>query len=235
MSINRNIIEILSNLMGWLKKNQRITSSSNSNKIQINLGCGLAVAKDWINIDGSLNALIAGMPKSLHAVAYRLTGANRYYSKNEYCRLLGDHHFVHHDLAHGIPFKDGVVDFIYSSHFLEHLFYKDAQHLLKESFRVLKVGGIIRISVPDLKYAVDLYHSGKKHEMLKNYFFVEDDASNYARHKYMYDFGLLSESLSLAGFQNIRRCKYQEGLTPDLEKLDNRPEESLFIEATRVN
>jgi SAM-dependent methyltransferase len=231
----RKLIDFSSTLLGSIKRKNKIILPSNLNLVSINLGCGLAVAKGWINVDGSLNALIAGMPKFFHTVAYRLTGANRYYSKNEYCRLLGDHHFIHHDLAYGVPFEDGVVDFIYSSHFLEHLFYKDAQHLINECHRVLKPNGTIRISVPDLEYAVKLYHSGKKHEMLQNYFFVEDDASNYARHKYMYDFGLLSESLSLAGFQNIRRCEYQEGLTPDLEKLDNRPEESLFVEATRVN
>ncbi len=235
MSFSRILIDTFSRLIGTIKKRQKIEVSYLSGSIKLNLGCGLAVSKGWINVDGSLNALIAGMPKFFHAAAYRLTGANRYYSKNEYCRLLGDHHFVHHDLAFGIPFKDGVVDFIYSSHFLEHLFYKDAQHLISECHRVLKPNGTIRISVPDLEYAVKLYHSGKKHEMLENYFFVEDDASNYARHKYMYDFGLLSESLTLAGFQNIRRCEYQEGLTPDLEKLDNRPEESLFVEATRIN
>ena len=235
MRFARKLIDFSSTLLGSIKRNNKIILPTNLNLVSINLGCGLAVAKGWINVDGSLNALIAVLPKFLHQFAYRLTGANRYYSIDQYCHLLGDHHFVHHDLAYGIPFKDGVVDFIYSSHFLEHLFYKDAQHLLKESYRVLKAGGIIRISVPDLEYAVDLYHSGKKHEMLGNYFFVEDDASNYARHKYMYDFDLLSESLSHAGFQNIRRCNYQEGLTPDLEKLDNRPEESLFVEATRIN
>ena len=69
--------------------------------------------------------------------------------------------------------------------------------------------------------------------MLGNYFFVEDDDSHYARHKYMYDFALLSEALSSAGFHDIRRCGYRQGATPDLEALDNRPDESLFVEATR--
>ncbi len=233
MRLLRRLIDSSSRLLGAAKRHQRVKVPAGIDSVRLNLGCGLAVAQGWFNVDGSLNALIAGLPRPFHGIAYRMTGANRYYSKEEYCRLLGNHIFVHHDLAYGIPFHDETVDFVYSSHFLEHLYRADAQRILSESYRVLKPGGTIRVSVPDLEYAVSLYHSGKRHEMLGNYFFVEDDDSHYARHKYMYDFDLLSEALSSAGFTGIRRCEYQKGLTPDLEKLDNRPEESLFVEATR--
>ena len=50
------------------------------------------------------------------------------------------------------PTDDSTVDFVYSSHFLEHLYRADAQRILRESFRVLKLGGTIRISVPDLEW-----------------------------------------------------------------------------------
>lgn len=233
MRLVRRLIDGASCLLGAAKRRQRVKIPAGIDSVRINLGCGLAVAQGWFNVDGSLNALIAGLPGFLHGVIYRMTGANRYYSKAEYCQLLANHQFVHHDLAYGIPFDDESVDFVYSSHFLEHLYRADAQRILSESYRVLRLGGTIRVSVPDLEYAVSLYHAGRRHEMLSNYFFVEDDASHYARHKYMYDFVLLSEALSTAGFSNIRRCEFQKGATPDLQKLDNRPEESLFVEATR--
>ena len=233
MRLVRRLIDFSSRLLGAAKRRQRARIPEGMNSVRLNLGCGLAVVQGWINVDGSLNALIAGLPRRLHRLAYHMTGASRYYTKDEYCRLLGEHVFVHHDLAFGIPFDKSTVDFVYSSHFLEHLYRADAQRILHESFRVLKLGGTIRISVPDLEYAVSLYHAGKRHEMLGNYFFVEDDDSHYARHKYMYDFALLSEALSSAGFRDIRRCEYQQGVTPDLEMLDNRPDESLFVEATR--
>lgn len=233
MRLARRLIDSSSRLLGAAKRRQRVRVPKDMSSVRLNLGCGLAVAQGWINVDGSLNALIAGLPRRFHGIAYRMTGASRYYTKDEYCRLLGNHIFVHHDLAFGIPFDDNTVDFVYSSHFLEHLYRADAQRILQESFRVLKPGGTIRVSVPDLEYAVSLYHAGKRHEMLGNYFFVEDDDSHYARHKYMYDFALLSEALSSAGFRDIRRCEYRQGMTPDLEMLDNRPDESLFVEATR--
>ncbi|OEU66769.1 MAG: hypothetical protein BBJ57_13680 [Desulfobacterales bacterium PC51MH44] len=233
MKLLRRVVDGSSLLLGKLKRNQRIALSVGCSLIKVNIGCGLAVAPGWMNIDGSLNALVATMPRFFHRLAYHLTGANRYYSKAEYLRLLGKHHFIHHDLAYGLPLADGVVDFLYSSHFIEHLFRKDAAHLLRESYRVLKPGGTIRISIPDLEYALSLYKAGEKEKMLSAYFFVEDDNSYYARHKYMWDYDMIADALCQAGFQGIQRCNYRQGRTPDLEILDNRPHDSLFVEAVR--
>jgi SAM-dependent methyltransferase len=189
--------------------------------------------RGWVNIDGSLNALVASLPGFTHRLMYRLTGARQYYSESEYCRLLGEHVFIHHDLATGIPLRDGVADFIYSSHFFEHLYRKDAMNLLEECHRVLKPGGMLRLSLPDLEYAISLYTAGRKDEMLQNYFFVEDADNHYSRHKYMYDNEMLSSLLAQAGFRDIARCSYREGQVPDSAVLDNRPDESLFVEAIK--
>ena len=233
MRLLRRIVETSTQLIGRLKRDQRKPIPTQFSLVKVNLGCGLAVATGWVNIDGSLNALVSTLPHFLHRLAYRLTGANRYYGEVEYCRLLRDHFFIHHDLAYGIPLADGVADFVYSSHFLEHLFRRDGEKLLIECFRVLKPGGTVRVVVPDLAYAISLYDAGDKEKMLSDNFFVEDDDSYYARHKYMYDFQMLSDSLTRAGFHDVRRCCFRTGNTPDLDRLDNRPDESLFVEATR--
>ncbi len=229
----RLIIEFCNWGLGRLKAGQKVSIPEGDSPVCINLGCGLTVCKGWFNIDGSLNALVASLPKTLHPVMYKLTGAKRHFSKLEYCRLLGDHYFIHHDLSRGIPLKNDIADYVFSSHFLEHLYREDALRLLKECYRVLKKGGLIRISVPDLEFAVSLYSSGQKKRMLEKYFFVEDNRSHYARHKYMYDFELLSIILVDIGFQNIQKQGFQSGEMPDLAALDNRPEDSLFIEARK--
>jgi SAM-dependent methyltransferase len=236
MSVIRSLIELSTATIGKVRRGRRICPENDRHDglVKVNLGCGLAVTKGWINVDASLNALVASWPRALHKILYRLSGANRYYSLEQYCNLLENHVFVHHDLAHSLPLKDGTADFIYSSHFLEHLFKPDAERLLKESYRVLKPGGIVRVCVPDLAYAVLLYSQGKKEQMLENYFFVEDKESFLARHKYMYDFELLKNLLEKIGFTQIELCSYQKGKTPDLEKLDNRPEETLFVEAEKL-
>lgn len=232
MSMMRLLIEFSTKYIGKFKRNRKVKTSS-EDVVKINLGCGLAVAKGWLNIDGSLNTLIASLPNFVHRLAYHATGANRYYSGDQYCSLLGNHRFVHHNLVYGIPFEDQSVDFIYSSHFLEHLDKDEALSLLRESHRVLKTGGVIRVSVPDLSYAISLYETGNVEEMLEMYFFNEDEGSNFSRHKYMYDFKLLKIKLEAVGFKHVIRCSYQQGMTPDIDILDNRPEDSLYVEAIK--
>lgn len=231
----RWLIDNTTGVLCRIKRRRRVAAPPDPRDglVKINLGCGLAVCDGWVNVDASLNALVSGWPRSAHRALYRLSGANRYYSRDEYCALLENHHFVHHDAALGLPFADGVADFVYSSHFLEHLFKEEAQHVLRESFRVLKPGGVIRVCVPDLAHALSLYGAGRKREMLENYFFVEDRSSYLARHKYMYDFELLKTGIEAAGFTNVRRNAYREGRTPDIGRLDNRPDETLFVEAQK--
>jgi len=235
MSALRNFIDSATATLCWLKQGRRIVGAPDPRDglVKINLGCGLAVHEGWINVDASLNAMAAAWPRPAHRVLYRLSGASQYYASNEYCDLLERHRFVHHDAAYGLPFADNSADFIYSSHFLEHLFKDEAQRVLRESLRALKPGGIVRICVPDLAHAVALYTGGDKRVMLENYFFVEDRASFLARHKYMYDFELLAAELTAAGFVDVQRCEYREGRTPDLVHLDNRPEETLYVEAAK--
>lgn len=232
----RTLIDGITRVLGVLTRRRRIAPATlpGSNSVKVNLGCGLAVAPGWWNVDASLNALIAGWPSFLHRIAYRASGSSRYYSEEQYLALLRDNRFVHHDLGDSIPFQSGTVDYVYTSHFLEHLFEKEGARLLREVCRVLKPGGTLRVCVPDLAYAVELYSHGQKERMLRDYFFVEDKGSYLARHKYMYDFELLSNALRQAGFHTVTRCSYQQGTVPDIEVLDNRPDETLFVEASKL-
>jgi SAM-dependent methyltransferase len=192
------------------------------------------VAEGWLNIDGSLNAMFASWPNWVHKKLYRLSGAREYYSRDQYCAILRNHHFLYHDLALSLPLHKNTIDFIYSSHFFEHLFRDDAANLLRGCAQALKPGGLIRISVPDLAYAISLYGLGKTTEMLDDYFFVSAKGSYLARHKYMYDFGLIKTALEQAGFSGVTRCEYRQSKIPDAEVLDVYPDVSLFVEATRL-
>ena len=232
----REIIDFSINALGKLRRNRKIypPKDERDGLVKINLGCGLRVAKGWLNIDGSLNAVFASSPKWMHIILYRHSGARQYYSLEQYCDILEKHQFLYHDLSLSLPLHDNTVDFIYSSHFLEHLFKNDAVNLLKACAQALKPGGIIRISIPDLAYAVSLYGLGKKTEMLEDYFFVSGKGSYLARHKYMYDFDLIKTVLEQVGFIGVTRCDYHQGKIPDLKVLDVYPDVSLFVEATKL-
>lgn len=235
MSYSRGSVDFLINVAGKLRRNRKAypLKDERDGFVKINLGCGLRVAKGWLNIDGSLNAMFSSWPNWMHKILYRLSGARQYYSLKQYCAILENHQFLYHDLALSLPLYDNSVDFIYSSHFFEHLFKDDAANLLKACAQALKPSGIIRISIPDLAYAVSLYGLGRKTEMLEDYFFVSGKGSYLARHKYMYDFDLLKTALEQAGFSNITRCEYRKGKTPEAEILDVYPDVSLFVEAVR--
>ena len=53
--------------------------------------------------------------------------------------------------ALALPFRDRSIDEIYMSHFLEHLDYMEADLGIREWRRVLKIGGKIKLIVPDME------------------------------------------------------------------------------------
>lgn len=56
-------------------------------------------------------------------------------------------------------FEDESVDLIYASHCLEHFSFREVSSVLSEWARVLKKGGIIRISVPDFDSILETYEA----------------------------------------------------------------------------
>jgi predicted SAM-dependent methyltransferase len=64
------------------------------------------------------------------------------------------------DLREPLPFADGSVDGIMAEHVLEHFPFDDVVVVLRETFRVLRPGGAIRIACPD----ADIVASLLRHE-----------------------------------------------------------------------
>ncbi len=226
----RAVVDRLTRSLAWIGKGRRIRPAAGP--VKVNLGSGLTVAEGWIHVDGSLNALLSRWPASVLRLLYPLSDSRAWYTRGQYVRILKGHRFVHHRLEYGLPFPDESVDCLYSSHVLEHFFRDDAEKFLREAHRVLKRGGRIRITVPDLAHAVALYGNGEKEQAL-SYFFSLSRSGSLDRHQYLYDFDLLNGLLTTVGFKNVARCAFREGKVPDLDRLDNRPEETLFVEAMK--
>ena len=55
------------------------------------------------------------------------------------------------DFLGPLPFADNSVDAVYHAHVLEHLSREDGRNFLKESVRVLRPGGVLRVVIPDLE------------------------------------------------------------------------------------
>lgn len=56
--------------------------------------------------------------------------------------------------AHQLPYEDGAVDAIYTSHMIEHLTPRDFDLSLKEWYRVLKLFGSLTIRCPNFELYV---------------------------------------------------------------------------------
>ncbi len=224
--------DLVNNFISYLKRNRKIRL--NDSVVKVNLGSGLNVVPGWINLDSSLKTIVAGKPKFLIKLAYIIFQQKKWFSKEQYCETLSNFTFYHHNLEYGLPFYDESVDFIYSSHLIEHLFKEDALKLFKEAHRVLKPNGILRVSTPDLDLAIKLFNENKTEDAL--YFFFKNSKQNnryFTWHKYLYNFQLLKKYLNEAGFEKVYRCSFKQGKVPDIDRLDNRPEQSLFVEAVK--
>lgn len=200
----------------------------------VNIGCGLTIAQGWINIDNSPNARLAKYPL-LRWMLWKF-------------RVLSDRHYrvewprsiVIHDVRKRLPFPDSSVDYVYTSHFLEHNSFSDAQRLITDIFRILKTDGVVRIVVPDLAIGARLYLEALRANPADSK--AASDFLDWMQlskpgvrdpHLWMYDAPSLSAMLIKAGFTDVVVCGYKQGRTPDCDILDNRPEDSVHIEAQK--
>lgn len=130
------------------------------------------------------------------------------------------------DATRPFPFEEGVFDFIFSEHMIEHISYADGQRMLASCFRLLKPGGTIRLSTPDLAFLIDIYQA-EKSPFLNNYLEFYKNMStpwaptnepvyfinNFFRdwdHQFIYDEKTLRASLQRVGFTSIKRCGLNE-------------------------
>jgi predicted SAM-dependent methyltransferase len=141
------------------------------------------------------------------------------------------------DAAKRFPFDDMSIDYIFSEHQVEHISEMQALNMLKESFRVLRSGGRIRIATPDLGAVVRL-HTDDLDDLARHYLdfmmtrFMPDTRSGnpscqvinhmfYAHgHKFIYDFETLSAKLAAAGFVEVVRYEPGESRDPALRGLE---------------
>ena len=62
-----------------------------------------------------------------------------------------------YDLTTGVPFPSDRADAVYCAAVLEHFRRQNVAQFLKEIYRVLKPGGVIRVGVPDLEKLCQIY------------------------------------------------------------------------------
>lgn len=134
---------------------------------------------------------------------------------------------IYLDATKKFPFDNETFDYVYSEHMIEHITWEEGSYMLQECWRILKPGGTIRITTPDLGVIIGLYgRNGEtfNKEYIKwitenflpriNVFLASFVINNMFRnwnHRFLYDRELLEMALQKAGFTSIK--KYSSGMS----------------------
>lgn len=151
------------------------------------------------------------------------------------------------DVTRGLPFSNEYIGGIFTEHMLEHITFDNTLSVLAECRRILRVGGTLRIVVPDGELYLSEYAkhiAGSTAHMP----YAEGDASSFAfvtpiisvnrifrnhGHQFIWDYETLRLALLRAGFANVQKRAFGEGADPRLLRdTQSRRVESLYVEAT---
>ena len=127
------------------------------------------------------------------------------------------------NIAKKLPFPSESVDVIYSCHVIEHLYYKQFRVFIKESFRILKKGGIHIIMTPSLTRLIDaLYYNNdlrvkllKGHEKFTGLKLDPATLINYMTHiyyghRFIHDFESINRPAKTTGYSQVKTILFSE-------------------------
>ena len=120
-------------------------------------------------------------------------------------------------------FQDRTADLIYASHVFEYFDRHEAVAVLKEYRRVLKIGGILRVAVPDFEALIEVYRrTGDLSRILgplygRMIINEETDNPRTLYHKTVYDFHSLKAMLEASGFGSVRRYDWRNTVHKDYD------------------
>ncbi len=109
-----------------------------------------------------------------------------------------------------LGYKDNSADIIYSSHVLEYFDREEVVNVLRDWYRVLKPGGIIRLAVPDFSQLARLYlEKGLKLDRILGPLYGKMGNPPFY-HKTTYDLEDLTQLLFDCGFNQVRRYDWRD-------------------------
>jgi predicted SAM-dependent methyltransferase len=139
------------------------------------------------------------------------------------------------DITRKLPFDDRSIDAIFCEEAIEHISKNKAMDLLEDCFRILKVGGVIRITTPDLSYfCTRIIDENTGADEINTVFFGHG-------HRYLYNRYELRRICTQVGFVDISWSTYQDSysqlgyLDSHADRFHHPPEWSLYAEMKKAS
>lgn len=119
-------------------------------------------------------------------------------------RPLSHVHFLSHRLWNLRQFKTNTVDFIYLCHVLEHVNIHHLSIVFNELFRILNLGGVVRISVPDFDLICSMYNQCERRIESVEQIVMGGQMYRQNEHHAIFNRQYLQKLLCAAGFHSVR-------------------------------
>jgi len=150
-----------------------------------------------------------------------------------------------------VPLPDESVDIVACNSAINYFSQNRGSEIIKDVYRVLKPGGIARFATQDLHILAEKYlkrdsdfyfeklsdgrdrFPGKTFGDKFNEFFYGFHSGGGKHCKFVYDFESLRTLFEEAGFKLIEKKNYGDSIIPEVNQLDNRPEQMFFLEAIK--
>ena len=154
-----------------------------------------------------------------------------------------------------IGISDNTYNGVYSEHFIEHLTKEEGINFLKEMFRIMKPGGVIRTVWPPMEFVQWLRQDKdlSNHPWVKHYYnfyvvkhkFAPSGNENKSiqeqcalgilhqngEHKHIWSKSELSQTLKELNFLNVKEYQYQQSSLSDFKNIDTPGEVRAFHSA----
>lgn len=130
-------------------------------------------------------------------------------------------HIDHKTSIDALPMiESGTADLVYASHCFEYFDRFDAPRVLAEWRRVLEVGGVLRLAVPDFDSLLQVYQrSGELKSIVGPLYgrmeIETPTGPTKLYHKTVYNFSDIAALLVDNGFRNVRRYDWRDTVHKD--------------------
>jgi SAM-dependent methyltransferase len=222
--LQKSIFKNIQSMVVECNQNNKSNQNNQNEIVKLNIGCGPCMfAHDgWTNYDHANFDQFINFIKTLPSDAKSLKFMEEL---RDYAKAGGELKIIPHDLTKGFPqHSDNSVHLIYLGQVIEHINpIFQAPELIKECYRMLKPGGVMRLTTPDLDLLVHAYINGEmdKFACEQPDFYKDRDPSaqlamlmygssgascvfnNYEGHMFLYTKTSMNKLLKDAGFEKI--------------------------------